>query len=309
MGPHRRKVGIWAGSSPGRRQDTLQGIRKLRAEGMDVVLPTETARYMSRPESKTRAFLAGPDAAKIKAFVRLWNDPKIHDIFCVRGGHGTLRLLPLLDKVALKKGPKCLWGFSDLTILQNYLFGRFGLPWMHSPHVNGESLRTPQGPEIMAWRQAFAQHPNESTRTHSLKLLHAPKKLPSKLRLPMIGGNLTCLAAMLGTPWQPRPSKPFFLFLEETNEAPYRTDRLLQQLSSSGMLRQCRGVILGHFTDCPHGIAITRLWAQEQGLTLWSGLPAGHEYPNIPFPMGVPLLLETKKGGASMLRVPIPQIR
>ena len=302
-------IGLWAGSSPSHKKDLRAGFLRLKQFGWNLIIPQETKRYMARPESKVRAYLAGPDASKLKSFLSLWNNPRIQNIFCMRGGYGTLRLLRDLDSISLKKVDKRLWGYSDLTVIQNYLFQRLGTPWVHSPMITGHSFAKPLPAEARVWNQiqAGAERSVFEELVFNVEALHSPKqKVINHQNILMIGGNLASFLTLMGTPWEPNPRRSFLLFLEDTNEPPYKLDRLLQQLGAAKLMKKCQGIVLGHFTKMPFAHDVIRLWARENGFLTIAGVPAGHEAPNVPLPLGVKVTLELKKSGRGSLRVPFP---
>ncbi len=297
-----KKIGIWSGSSPATSIDFERGIKRLKALGFEAVIPQATRRNFLRKESGSRPYLAGPDAQKVEAFVELWERPDIDDILCVRGGYGSLRLLALLDEVSLEPShPKSLWGFSDLTCIQNYLYKRLALPWVHSPMLTSQAFLKPRkGIEENYWKKRDPSHCSR----FKLKNLHIPVTCTqTKISAPLIGGNLACFLALSGTPWEAR-EEPLLLFLEDIKEGAYKIDRLLSQLQNLAFMRECLGIVLGHFTECEGALKVIKAWAQEQGYPVFSGLPAGHDRPNIPIPMGktVDLTLESKN--VSYLEVP-----
>ena len=98
--PH---LGIWAGSSPAPKADYLAGLKRFNDLRLQVTIPREIRKNATRPWNKNFNYLAGPDSEKISSFLKLLRDSKVHDIFCVRGGYGTLRLLKLLDKINFSK--------------------------------------------------------------------------------------------------------------------------------------------------------------------------------------------------------------
>lgn len=301
-----RRIGIWAGSSPDKPAHIQRGLKKLHSFGLEAFLAPETVRYASKPESKARPFLAGPDEAKVRAFETLWKRDDIFDILCVRGGYGCLRLLPLLDRRKLPKRRKRFWGFSDLTVIQFYLFNRFGLPWVHSPMLSGRSLGLPTPREVRAWQATFASE-GPTTEDKKLKLLAGPRYRGPKTPL-FLGGNLACLVSLLGTPWEPRARTPYLLFIEDIAEPAYKTDRLLQQLAASRFFANCAGVVVGHFTDSPGADDVLKAWAKETKIPLYGRLEAGHEAPNIPLPMGVRVNFDVQNSGVARLRLPIPRL-
>jgi muramoyltetrapeptide carboxypeptidase len=302
-------IGLWTSSSPAPAADVTRGIKALGPFVDALVFPEASRKWAARKESAARPFLAGPDAAKVQALVSLLQNPDVSDILAVRGGYGTLRLLPLLEKVGVFRLPaKRIWGYSDLTSLQMAYWGRTGASWVHAPMLSSLSLAEPRGLESRTWREAFAG--SEGSQTHALRVLESRRTSPGKksrsLRLPMVGGNLACLNALVGTPWEPKP-RPCLLFLEEVNEAAYRIDRMLQQLAASAFFKQVRGIVLGHFTGCSGYKAVLQLWARERALPLFSGLKAGHERPNLPIVLGETVLLEYGSQKTAKLTMPKPR--
>jgi muramoyltetrapeptide carboxypeptidase len=300
----RRIIGVFHGSSPTKPASLRKGLERLKELGLSTKLPADTRRYATKPESRIRKYLAGPDDAKIRSFVRLWNDPTVGTLLAVRGGYGTMRLLSKLENAGLKKtanADRAVWGFSDLTSLQNWIYGRFGIPWVHSPMLSSDSFRAPNALERRAWKACTEGAPFSEYR---VKVAHRPKKSPRRVEGPMIGGNLACFVSLLGTRWEPRMRSPFFYFLEEVSEPAYRIDRWLHQLMGSPSWKFCRGVILGHFTECPGALPVVRAWAKENKVLLLEGLPAGHDTPNVPITMGKKVRLEFQKNDVARLRIP-----
>ncbi len=300
------KVGIWAGASPGKSKEISAGLRRLGELGFESVVPTKVRRNWTKAESKARSFLAGTDADKVDSFVELWQDPALTTLFLVRGGYGTQRLLPALEKRLRRPvDTKRVWGFSDITSLQNWLWGRFGTPWVHSPMLSSPSFLKPSPQETRQWNAHLDPFREQEVMEHPLKITHRPKETRAKLRGPLLGGNLASFVSLLGTRFEPKPRRPYFFFIEEVEEYPRRIDRWLQQLSASRFFAKCQGVVLGHLTHCGESREIVRLWAKEHGVLLVEGLKAGHEAPNFPVAMGIDAELELQKNGVARLGVPI----
>ena len=285
-----KKIALWVGSSPTSKANLQKGLQRLRQLGLEFVFPASSQYHATRAWSKDRAFLAGPDKLKVENFAKLWARDDIQDILCLRGGYGAIRLLPHLDKIKLKGKPKRIWGFSDLTVLQHYLYQRFGCGWVHSHMLTSPSFQKPIGAEREYWLS------DAEKLVQTLQVLHCetPRKY---LKAPLIGGNLACLTSLVGTPWEPKPKKNFILFLEDLNEPSYKLDRLLQQLLNSEMMRNCQTVVLGHFTKCQGYKALFKYWAEENGISVYSGVMAGHQRPNVPLVMGLAAELIRKKSG------------
>ncbi|MCB2193185.1 MAG: LD-carboxypeptidase [Deltaproteobacteria bacterium] len=225
-------------------------------------------------------YLAGPDDKRAAHFSSLMSDPELGAVLAARGGFGCLRLLPLLDLAVLAQTSACLIGFSDLTALLNPLAAQ-GLITVHGPVVT-------QLPRL-----------DQASRADLAALLAGRRPWPAALsgkgvaggqaEGPLLGGNLTTLCSMLGTPWFPELSGAV-LILEETGEAPYRLDRLISQLELSGALSQVAAVAVGCLSDQesdPPGLAEAlerRLSALGKPVVM--NLPFGHGAANRPLPLG-----------------------
>lgn len=234
------------------------------------------------PESVLNSldYLAGPDAERAANLSAQMSDPGLGAVLAARGGFGCLRLLPLLDLPALAETGTCLIGFSDLTALLNPL-AALGLVTVHGPVVT-------QVPRL-----------DQASRADLASLLAGRRPWPAALSGkavapglavgPLLGGNLTTLCSMLGTPWFPDLGGAV-LVLEETGEAPYRLDRLISQLELSGALARVAGVAVGRLSDQdndPPGLvpALTRR-LEGLGKPVVMNLPFGHGAANRPLPLG-----------------------
>lgn len=222
--------------------------------------------------------------------------PDIDGVWVARGGWGSPQILEALDGKALRSRPRWLFGFSDVTALQAVLL-QHGIPSFYAPLVAelADSRRTLAG----EWKRTLA----EPTRRRLLVV--GPKKVlvPGVAEGPLVGGCLTLLATLAGTPWQPDLAGGI-LFLEDVAEAPYRIDRLLWQLRASGMLNQIAGLALGQFTNCrpPAGrpsrtlASILGSHARELGVPALTGIPAGHGSRPRPLPLGFTARLDAGRG-------------
>lgn len=299
------KIGLWAGSSPASTALFKKGLAHFRRLGWIPVVPVATRNAACRKESALRPFLAGADKDKVKAFLQLWNNPELLDIFGVRGGYGTLRLLPLLEKEKLQtKNLKRIWGFSDFTVIQNYLYSRCGASWVHSPFSTSRAFFEATASEIKYWKKILSS--GDDHLDHSLQCLNGPRNL--RIKAPLIGGNLASFVTLLGTRWEPKAKKKYILFLEDIAEPPYKVDRMLTQLAGSRLFERCEAVVLGHFTECARAEKICAQWAKEKKVPLFAGLKAGHDRPNLPIWMGVDAILTHKNQQETLLRVPNPKL-
>jgi muramoyltetrapeptide carboxypeptidase len=196
-------------------------------------------------------YLAGRDEQRAADLNAMFRRPDIRGIVTFAGGYGSCRLLPLLDYEALRQHPKVIVGHSDITSLLLAIHRQTGLVTFHGP-----SGQTGVGDYATGyWRRAIM------TRS-PIGLIAPPASeggverqhrqvtiVPGRVTAPLIGGNLTLVTNLLGTPYEP-DTQGKILFLEDVGEEPYRIDRMLTQLWLAGKLQDAAGIALGHFTDC-----------------------------------------------------------
>jgi muramoyltetrapeptide carboxypeptidase len=243
------------------------------------------------PELLARqAYLAGTDAERAAHLSRAMLAPGVGAVLAVRAGYGSSRLLPLLALEALAAGGRLLVGFSDLTCLLNALASR-GLVTVHGPMLlnlaalNQTTLLDQASRDDLA--ALLSGRPPWPARLSGRPL--AAGRAPSPARGPLMGGNLTLLCHLLGTPWFPDLSGAL-LCLEEVNEPAYRLDRCLTQLILAGVLDRVAGVAVGSLcAEAEDPPELTQVVAERLaglGLPVVMGLPFGHGPANRPLPLG-----------------------
>jgi muramoyltetrapeptide carboxypeptidase len=235
-------------------------------------------------------------------------DNDVNAIFALRGGYGTPRLLQMIDYRALKKHPKIIVGYSDLTALQLTIFRKTGLVSFSGPM-----------PGVEMWKGI-----DPYTEEHFWRLLTSAKKIGAltnpeeeplrtlqqgKAKGQLLGGNFSLLACLMGTPFLPSLKKTI-LVLEDVDEAPHRVDRMLAQLLNAGVLRTLSGLIFGKFTGCtprdttePH-LTIEQIQT-EYAAKLKAPVVANFQYGHIPkkltLPIGLQGMINTKKNTIEVL--------
>jgi muramoyltetrapeptide carboxypeptidase len=254
-------------------------------------------------------YFAGTDESRSLSLLRLLKDPAVGTIWCARGGYGATRLLSRLDRLgaaaAMAKDPKLLMGYSDVTALHLYFYHHNRLPSVHCQMPATPKWLTMSGSSERVLRAILQGRMPTGGKSHTaawkLKRLQA-----GTAEGVILGGNLTLLVNLIGTPWQPK-LQGSLLFLEDCGEAPYRVDRMLTQLENAGMLKGLSGVLLGDFeADVIYREASERKYWREiflerfsgRGIPVLAGLPVGHGKKNEPLPLGVKAAI---KGGRLLL--------
>lgn len=239
--PSRAIVGVVAPSSPAPRVELMLGARRLIDAGFEVFLHPQV--------NEVSTFFAGTDAERAHAFLDYAYDPDLNVIWAARGGYGAARILPILDEVYAGAGrpePKTLVGFSDATVLLEYVRTRWGWRALHGPMPATFHIERVQGKDWKNFADAVAGDATDYA--FRLRPIHRPKAF-ARLVAPLVGGNLAMIHSVLGTPYA-FDLEGKILFLEEIGEAPYRIDRMMRQLLMAGALGGVRAIVLGSFTDC-----------------------------------------------------------
>jgi len=276
------RVAIVAPSSPFARAELDHGVAELRAIGFE---PVYDESVLAR-----RGYVAGEPAVRARALMAAWRDPDVAAIVAVRGGYGSAQLLPWLDREALRRSPKALVGYSDVTTLLAFLTTGCGLVAFHGPMLAGRLARGPAGYDRESFRRCLCEAaPAGELASPELETLR-----PGEAAGVLLGGTLTQLVASLGTPWAFAPPPGHVLFLDEVGERPYRLDRMLTQLAQSGVLERASAVVFGELPDCdePGGTpgakaTVADVLRDFPGPVLF-GLPSGHTTrPALTLPLGV----------------------
>lgn len=257
-------------------------------------------------------YLAGSDAARAADLNAMFADPEVRAIFAVRGGWGGARVLELLDWSAIRAHPKLLLGYSDTTALHLAIAARGGFPTIHGPNA---ASRWEKASWESLWRLAFTgEMPTLGGEAMEQEVGRPGRTITSGIaRGRLLGGNLTILSTLMGTPWLPDFSGAV-LFLEDVNEAEYRIDRMLQQLKLAGLLDGLAGAIFGQCTRCTGDEGDTVGFTLDQiidhhlkplGIPAFTGANIGHITNQLCLPSGVQVELNAD---ARTLRVLEPLV-
>ncbi|MBN2716142.1 MAG: LD-carboxypeptidase [Deltaproteobacteria bacterium] len=279
-------VRIVAPSGPVERTSLMEGVQAL-----DFPCHTSDEIY------EVDGFWAGSRSHRKYTMQQAIDDPSASAIWCARGGFGLTTILDDISFHALTSHPKWIIGNSDITALLLYLWAHYHLCTIHGPMA----ARFAQYPQIdiAALHHILTFGPD--TRKCTLKPVRAGVATG-----PLIGGNLTMLAHMMGT--LPREfAMGCILLLEDVAEAPYRLERHLIQLSRCGIFRQISGIILGEFTHCSpgsDGVTVETILKRNLSslpIPVASGYPAAHGARNRPFIHGHPVSLTVTDRSASLV--------
>ena len=277
------RIAVVAPASAFLREEFDKGVAELQRLGFEPVFEESVF-------AQHGGYLSGEGKVRAQAFLNAWRDPSVRALIAVRGGYGSVHLLPFLEKEDLRRTPKAFIGYSDLTTVLTYLTGRCGIVSFHGPMLDRRL-----GSGIDAYdRDSFI---SALTRSEPLGELAPPQVetfRKGEADGPLMGGTLAQLSASLGTPYAFDPPKGHVLFLEDIGERPFRIDRMMTQLRLAGVLDRASAVVLGEFIDCdePGGAiaaraVLARLLEDFDGPVI-HGFPSGHTRgPLVTLPFGV----------------------
>jgi len=269
-----------------------EGMEAVRKEGFSVELGPNVYRR--------KGYLAGDERARADDLVDFFQRSDIDAIFCARGGFGSMQLLPHMRN-ELK--PKIFVGYSDITVLLNWFLQKFHMVTFHAPMV---AMDIAHGLSARAKEHFWGLLTGE-TRDWKIELGEIIR--PGVIEAEMVGGCLSLLVTTLGTPYEVDTTGKL-LFLEDTDEKPYRIERMLTHLKMAGKLDRLSGVVFGDFTRCDgEGTrdvrqVIGELFA-DAPYPVVMGLAAGHGQENLALPFGVKMALNGQAGTLSLTESPV----
>ncbi|MDX2200359.1 MAG: LD-carboxypeptidase [Phycisphaerae bacterium] len=290
--------------------------KRLEAEGFVVKVPEDLYR--------NRGYLAGTDERRAAELMAAFTDPTVKAVLPGTGGYGASRILDQLDYDVIRNNPKVFIGFSDITALHLAIQKKCGLVTFHTPNPQWGLGSTDNLKPISAkyfWRTLRnadyfdpAGKPLPPGFEYEWPSDIAPFKVvvPGVARGRLTGGNLSLIAALMGTPYEMETAGRV-LFIEDIDERPYRIDRFLCQLRSAGKLKGLAAVILGQFTNCepkPDEVSLSLEevlldYFGEMKVPVIMNFPAGHVPNNLTLPFGAMVEVDTHAGRVRVLENPV----
>jgi muramoyltetrapeptide carboxypeptidase len=259
-------------------------------------------------------YLAGQDSDRANDLNAMYADPEVRAVFALRGGWGSARMLRYIDWDIIRANPKLLIGYSDVTALHLAFAAKAGFPTIHGPNASNGWAGIPSDSfrQIAMSSELAASAPiNPTAEQLSGDYRRHAVIAPGKARGKLLGGNLTVLTAMIGTPWMP-DFNGAILFIEDIDEAEYRIDRMLTQMAEAGILNRISGFAFGQCRNCRRDISDTAggfnlISVLQQhiaplGIPAFSGGHFGHVAGQYCLPMGAEVEMDAGAGAIRMLR-------
>ncbi len=266
---------------------------------------------LGKSVKNTNGFLAGTDAERLEDLHWAFSDNEIDAVWCVRGGYGAMRFLPKLNFELIKRNPKVLIGYSDITALHLAIHQNTGLVTFHGPVASSTYSDYPKKHVVNTLMNPSAPHKVELSPDNVAKdgkEFKTQTIAKGKAKGKLIGGNLSLLTAMAGTPFGLRETKGKLLFIEDVGEKPYRLDRMFVQLKQSIDLKQLAGIALGVFADCDAAddksqnvIDVVKDQLGSLGIPVIYGLSFGHIRDQFTLPIGIEAELDTENATVTFM--------
>ncbi|MEB2778379.1 LD-carboxypeptidase [Algoriphagus sp. D3-2-R+10] len=258
-----------------------------------------------------RGHLAGTDAERAGDLNEMFADKEVKAIVSIRGGSGAARILPLIDYKAISKNPKPLLGYSDITALHCAIQAQTGLITFHGPMGSGSwnTFNVEQFEKVFFNQEKVTY---ENIHSESDDLVVKSNRIQTlkggKIEGKILGGNLTVLTAISGSPYYP-DFKDSVLFIEDIGEDPYKMDRMMSTLKLNGTLDKIKGFIFGQCSDCEPGGGYGSLTLDQVlddyvlplGIPAYSGAMIGHISQQFIIPVGAKVAMDADKGTISLL--------
>lgn len=256
-------------------------------------------------------YLAGSDPDRAADINQLFADTAVRAVLPIRGGWGSSRLLPYLDYDAIRRNPKIIVGYSDITALLLAIYTRANLVTFHGPNGMGSwdgfsveyFRRVLFDAEAVTFVNAASKKDTLAQTEYRVQTI-----TPGVARGRLLGGNLSVLAALLGSSYLPSFDGAI-LFLEDIKEDIYRVDRMMTSLKLAGVLEKIRGFVFGTCEECEPGEGYGSLTIEEVfddhvnplGVPAWRGAMIGHRMPQFTLPVGGEVEIDATKGTIRMV--------
>jgi muramoyltetrapeptide carboxypeptidase len=289
------RIGVIAPAGSVDSESLAAGIEVIRNEGFEIEL--------SAGIHACNGYLAGDAEQRARDLLDFFHRTDIDAIFCARGGFGSIQLLPHLSPGAIRSQPKIFVGYSDITVLLNWLLRECGMVTFHAPMVAMEIAR---GLNSRTKKRLWETLTGE-VRTWKVGLGEIIQ--PGKVEAAMMGGCLSVLVTTLGTPYE-IDTMGKLLFIEDVGEKPYRIERMLTHLKMARKFDQVAGIVFGDFTQCEgeNSRNVRQVIAEifhRAPYPVVMGLAAGHGQENLTLPFGVKMALDGDAATLSLIESPV----
>lgn len=273
-----------------KKRDFTAGIKQLSKLGFNVLNP-HFPTVLPSPQEKAHQIH------------RAYADAGTDMVLALRGGYSAMKSLPFIDFDLIKKHPKIIAGFSDLTALLNPIYERTGMVTLHAPMVI--NLNAPTAFTVDSFMNAVKGYPERDLFKGAPVQVYRHGTGAGILK----GGNLITLTALIDTQWE-METENAILFLEDVDEKLHQVDRYLTQWILAGKLKGVRGIVLGDFRGIKSRQVYHILASQMDLHCPVVHCPhIGHVADKITMPVGAEVELDTRKKRLVIRSMNLPGVR
>ena len=288
-------IAVLAISSPSETEKIQQAVRNLESRGARVTVAENIA-------LRHRGYLAGTDDQRVEQLNHYLNSSEFDAFFFTRGGYGAMRILDRVDYDAIRRNPRPVVGFSDLTALHQAMAIHANVASFHGPMLNLDFFNG-LTPDIEEW--FWSMLGGAAPMTHRFE--RDQVVIEGEAEGVLFGGCLSLTTALIGTPYDFWVDDGIW-FWEDVDESTYRIDRMLTHLDLSGRLKNIRGVIIGKLKGCGSPAEIEALLHETfdpYGIPVVRDLPFGHQGNNLLMPIGAAVRLSTSDSALTMAQAAV----
>lgn len=291
------RVGLIAPASKIDKAKLNKAIANLESIGLEAVYDWDIL--------STKGYLAGDDQHRVNQIHDMYSDQSLAAIWCVRGGYGATRLLDKLDFDLIRRNPKPLLGYSDVTALLNTIYQKTKSPCFHAPVASStfSEYTVQQLQPIWGLKKPLEVQASVNNQKKEAPAYQYYSIVEGTATGQLAGGNLSLIVSLIGTAHEIE-TEGKIVFIEDIGEHCYRIDRMLTQLLSSGFFDGVKGIILGIFEDCTperegtqslQEVLVDRLL--PLGIPTAYGYSFGHIRDQMTLPVGSTVTINTLNGG------------
>lgn len=296
------KIALIAPANAFNEERLIRGCQEIERAGFVPFVPVATKRIYGR--------FSGTDDERRQALEDVFTDNSVRAILCCRGGYGTQRYIDDINYELIRAHPKPFVGYSDATTLINAIAERCDFPTFHGPMITDLSTHD----SAQSWQHLWALLKGERIMPSDLPAFKKQCEVivPGEASGKLWGGNLSLLATSCGT----KTATPTggILFIEEIGSDLYQFDRMLVQLSRSGLLETLKGVLINSldgvedkgppaFGMTPKDLTLSHF--MTRGIPIIYNVPAGHCCHRTTLPIGIDVTLEAKNNQIKLTHAPL----
>jgi muramoyltetrapeptide carboxypeptidase len=256
---------------------------------------------------------AGSVEQRVADLHGMFLDPEVRALWCIRGGSGAIALVSRIDYALVRRHPKILLGYSDITALHLAILRHAGMVSFHGPVASSTATGYSSEHMLAVLTDPQPRYTIPMSIENSRRALEEPEYAVRTVHGgvatgALIGGNLSLVSALAGTPYA-ADFRDAILFLEEVNEEPYRIDRWMTQLDLAVGFDKAAALMIGICEHCGPEPGLPSLTLDQtfdihlQPLTIpaVTGYSFGHIRDQFTIPVGVRATLDTGRQTVTLL--------